>query len=62
MSSQYHVHYQNRPMTTRDYAISVLDLTTDVATCVFEFCVRNYKRKIKPAVYLVYRSTRGTRT
>lgn len=44
-------HYRSRPMTTRDYIISVLDVTTEVATCVFEFCVRNYKRNIQPVVY-----------
>ena len=57
MSSQYHIHYQNQPMTTRDYAISVLDVITDVATYVFKFCVRNYKKKIQPVVYPVYRAT-----
>lgn len=57
MSARYHVHYQSQQTTTRDYAIRALDVTTDVATCVFEFCVRNYKRKIHPVVYPAYRAT-----
>jgi len=42
--------------TLRDYAITAVDVTTDIATVVFDFCVRNYKRKVQPVVYPVYKA------
>ena len=44
-------------VSTRDCITRAVDITTDITTCMFDFCVRKYKRTVQPAVYPFFKTT-----